>query len=56
VAASSATTARLVPPVEYSTPFTMSGVDWRLNSGLGPRLSTLKRHATSSELKFAAVI
>ena len=46
VAASSATTARRVPAVVYTTPFTISGVDWKLNSGRGPRLSVLKRHAT----------
>ena len=37
VAASSATTARRVPAVEYRRPFTISGVAWRLNSGRGPR-------------------
>jgi hypothetical protein len=56
VAASSATTARREPAVEYSRPFTMSGVLWKLNSGRGPRLSVLKRHATSSPAKLAAVI
>ena len=43
MAASSATTARRVPAVEYSRPLTISGVDSRLNSGRGPRLSVLKR-------------
>ena len=38
--------ARRVPAVEYKTPFTMRGVDWKLNSGRGPRLSVLKRQAT----------
>ena len=33
VAASSATTARRDPAVVYSTPPTMRGVDWKLNSG-----------------------
>ena len=33
-----------------------SGVDWKLNSGRGPRLSVLKRHATSSVAKLAALI
>ncbi len=36
--------------------FGRSGVDSRLNSGRGPRLSVLKRHFTSSEPKLAAVI
>jgi hypothetical protein len=40
----------------YTTPFTISGVAWRLNSGPGPRASVLKRQATSSELKFARSI
>ena len=38
---------------EYSTPPTISGVDWKLNSGRGPSGSVLKRQATSSLLKFA---
>ena len=56
VAASSATAARRVPAVEYSTPPTISGVAWRLNSGRGPSASVLKRHATSRLLKFVALI
>ena len=54
VAASSATTARRVPPVAYSTPPAIRGVPSSLNSGPGPRLSVLKRHAISSVLKFEA--
>ena len=45
-----------VPAVEYSTPFTISGVDSRLNSGRGPRLSVLNRHATWRLLKLSRVI
>src|SRR6187399_1995991 len=56
VPASSDTTDRLLPPVENRRPRTTSGVDWRLYSGDGPRLSVLNRHATSSELKFEALI
>ena len=56
VAASSATAARRVPPAVYSTPLTISGVAWRLNSGRGPSASVLKRHATSSLLKLSALI
>ena len=56
VAGSSATTDRRVPAVEYITPLTISGVDSRLNSGRGPSVSVLKRQATSSLLKFAALI
>ena len=54
--ASSATTARPVPPVVYSVPPTMSGVLSSLNSGRGPSESVLKRQATSSVLKLAADI
>src|SRR6202040_3765944 len=56
VLASSATTDRRVPAVTYSTPLTMSGVPSSLYSGRGPRLSVLKRHATSSLLKLDALI
>jgi hypothetical protein len=56
LAASSATTARRVPAVEYKMPLTISGVDCRLYSGRGPRLSVLNRHATCSVPKFCAVI
>src|SRR6201984_1829804 len=56
VFASSATTDRRVPAVVYTTPFTMMGVPSSLYSGRGPRLSVLKRHATSSLLKFDALI
>ena len=34
---------------------TISGVDWRLVSGRGPKLSVLNRQATCSLLKFAGV-
>ena len=47
---------RLVPAVEYTMPFAMSGVDSKLYSGCGPRLSVLNRQAISSLLKFAALI
>src|ERR1700680_749284 len=53
---SSAITDRRVPPVVYNMPFTMSGVPSSLYSGNGPRLSVLKRQATSSLLKFDASI
>src|SRR5439155_6957543 len=56
VFASSATTDRRVPPVVYSTPLTMIGVPSSLYSGNGPRLSVLKRQATSSLLKLDALI
>src|SRR5262249_60424395 len=49
-------TARRVPPVAYRTPFTMIGVPSSFASGRGPRLSVLKLHATSSLLKFDALI
>ena len=55
VPASTATTDRRVPTVEYTTPPIMSGVDWNLYSGCGPKLSVLKRQATSSVLKLSAV-
>ena len=45
----------IVDPIEESFS-TISGVDCRLNSGRGPRLSVLKRHATSRSLKFTAAI
>jgi len=45
-----------VESVPYGRSFTINGVDWRLNSGCGPRFSVLKRHATSNELKFDASI
>src|SRR5262245_13403276 len=47
---------RRVPAVAYSIPLTTSGVPSSLNSGFVPRLSVLKRHATSSLLKFCALI
>src|SRR6266850_775996 len=53
---SSAITDRRVPPVVYKTPLTMSGVPSNLYSGNGPRLSVLKRQATSSLLKFEPLI
>ena len=56
VLASSATTARRVPPVAYSTPPAITGVPSSLNSGPGPRLSVLKRQAISSSPKFEASI
>src|SRR5262252_3634616 len=56
VAASSATTARRVPAVEYTTPSTINGVPSKLNSGRGPSASVLNRHATSSLLKLSLVI
>src|SRR5215813_15611668 len=56
VFASSATTDRRVPAVAYTTPLTMRGVPSSLYSGRGPRLSVLKRQATSSLLKLAALI
>src|SRR5262252_2167454 len=56
VAASSATTARRVPAVEYTTPSTINGVPSKLNSGRGPSASVLKRHATSSLLKLSLLI
>src|ERR1700704_1357964 len=56
VSAFNATTARLLPAVVYSTPLATSGVDSRLNSGRGPRLSVLNRHATSRFLKLPALI
>src|SRR5436189_5600716 len=49
-------TARRVPAVVYRTPLIISGVPSSLYSGRGPRLSVLKRHATSSLLKLAALI
>src|SRR6476661_1863374 len=49
-------TERRVPAVMYSTPFTMMGVASSLYSGRVPRLSVLKRHATSSLLKLPALI
>ena len=56
VAASSATTIRRDPAVEYSTPLAISGVDSKRNSGRGPRKSVLKRQAISRSEKFSAVI
>src|SRR5207237_9133883 len=56
VLASSAMTDRRTPPVAYSTPLIMMGVPSSLYSGRGPRLSVLKRQATSSLLKFDALI
>src|SRR5579864_8987053 len=56
VLASSATTDRRVPAVVYSTPLIISGVPSSLYSGRVPRLSVLKRHATSSLLKLDALI
>jgi len=56
VAASIATTARRVPAVVYSTPLTITGVPSSLYSGRGPKLSVLKRQATSSLLKLLALI
>jgi hypothetical protein len=53
---SSAITERRVPAVTYRTPLTISGVPSSLNSGRVPRLSVLKRQATSSLLKFWALI
>src|SRR5712692_6586357 len=53
---SSATTDRRVPAVVYSTPLIISGVPSSLYSGRVPRLSVLKRQATSSLLKFEALI
>src|SRR6266853_3687348 len=53
---SSATTDRLVPPVVYSTPLIARGVPSSLYSGRGPRLSVLKRHATSILPKLEASI
>ena len=49
-------TALRDPAVEYRTPRTISGVPSNWYSGLGPRLSVLKRHAISSVLKLSAVI
>ena len=37
VSGSSATTARRLPAVEYSTPLAITGVDSNMNSGRGPR-------------------
>src|ERR1700680_1229392 len=56
VLASSATTDRRGPAVGYRTPLIISGVPSSLYSGRVPRLSVLKRHATSSLLKLDAVI
>src|SRR5262245_9484664 len=56
VFASSATTARRVPAIAYTTPLTISGVPSSLLSGRGPRLSVLKRHAISILLKLDALI
>ncbi len=56
VAASSATTALRAPAVEYSLPFTISGVLSNRYSGWGPSASVLNRQATSSLLKLVALI
>src|SRR5439155_23356265 len=56
VAASSAATARLVPAVEYTMPPAINGVDSNWNSGRGPSESVLNRQASSSLLKFDALI
>src|SRR5579862_3089915 len=56
VLASRAITERRVPAVEYSTPLIMSGVPSSLYSGRGPKLSVLKRQATSSLPKLDALI
>src|SRR5215470_4753670 len=56
VFASSGTTDRRVPAVAYRTPLIASGVPSSLYSGRGPRLSVLKRQATSSLLKLEALI
>src|SRR5262249_53941858 len=56
VSALSAKTARRVPPVAYMMPLITSGVPSNLYSGRVPRLSVLKRHATSRSLKFDALI
>ena len=56
VVASSATTARRVPAVVYRVRPTTSGVPSSLYSGRGPRLSVLKRQATSSVEKLSALI
>ena len=42
--------------VVYSVPLISNGVPSNLYSGRGPRLSVLKRHATSSLLKLEALI
>src|SRR5262245_46148904 len=51
-----ATTERRVPAVAYTMPLTMIGVPSSLFSGRGPRLSVLKRQATSILLKLLALI
>src|SRR5437016_11420364 len=56
VPASSATTERRVPAVAYTTPLTISGVPSNRGSGRVPRLSVLKRQATSSLAKLSASI
>ena len=56
MAASSAMAARRDPAVAYTTPFTINGVPSSLYSGRLPRLSVLKRQATSSLLKLVALI
>ena len=51
-----ATTARLDPAVVYRTPPTISGVDWKLYSGVGPKLWVFRRQAISKSLKLSALI
>ena len=51
-----AAAARRDPAVVYTTPFTISGVPSSLYSGRLPKLSVLKRQATSSLLKLDALI
>src|SRR6476620_12807383 len=48
--------ARRVPAVVYRTPLIINGVPSSLYSGRGPRLSVLKRQATSILLKLLALI
>ena len=48
--------ARREPMAAYTLPLTISGVDSRLYSGVGPRFAPLKRQAIFRLLKLPALI
>jgi hypothetical protein len=56
VAASSATTSRLIPAVVYITPLTITGLTCMEVAGLGPKFRADHRHATLSVRTLVASI